>query len=270
MLEMKTFSLKNGNEIPALGLGTWQLVGKICEEAVETALEVGYRHIDTAEIYGNQQDIGNVLSRNIMKRKEIFITSKVWTSELKKEETIDSCKKTLDALQTDYLDLFLIHWPNSAIPVTETLEAMELLKEEGLIKNYGVSNFMIDDLEETKGFEVVINQVEFHPSLNQEKLKEYCDREKIVITAYSPLAQGYDLKLQEVKEISGKHKVSTAQVILNWLISKGIAAIPRSRDKDHIKDNFETLNWKLNEEDMKVLDGLNEGRRLVNPGFFDS
>jgi diketogulonate reductase-like aldo/keto reductase len=266
---VKTFKLKNENEIPALGLGTWKLVGKLCEEIVEKALEVGYRHIDTAEIYGNQQDIGNVISKNLVKRKELFITSKVWSSELSKDETIDSCKKTLEALQTDYLDLLLIHWPSKAVPVTQTLGAMELLRQEKLIKNYGVSNFTIKELEETKGFEVVINQVEFHPSLNQQKLKEYCDKEKIVVTAYSPLGQGYDLKLPEVKRISGKHKVSTAQVVLNWLLQKGIVAIPKSGDKKHLRDNFKALDWKLNEDDMEVLDSLHEGRRLVNPGFFD-
>lgn len=266
---MKTFKLRNGNKIPAIGLGTWQLVGDTCERAVQIALEVGYRHIDTAEIYGNQQEIGNALSKTSVKRKDIFVTSKVWRSNLSKEETMDSAKQTLEALQTDYVDLLLIHWPNDTYPVNETLEAMELLKEEGLIKNYGVSNFGIKHLKETKGFEVVVNQVEFHPSLNQEKLKEYCDKQKIVITAYSPLAQGYDLKLKEVKELSKKYEVSTAQIVLNWLIGKGIVAIPRSGDEDHIQDNFKAIDWELEEADIKMLDKLDEEKRIVNPGFAD-
>jgi diketogulonate reductase-like aldo/keto reductase len=266
---VKTFILKNKNEIPAIGLGTWQLVGKTCEEAVETALEVGYRHIDTAEIYGNQQEIGNALLKSGVKRKEVFVTSKVWMSNLSKEDTMDSAKNTLEALQTDYLDLLLIHWPNKEIPVIKTLEALQILKEEGLIKNYGVSNFSIKNLKKTKGFDVVVNQVEFHPSLNQKKLKKYCDDNNIVITAYSPLAQGKDLNYKEVKNLAKKYEVSSAQAILNWLISKGIVAIPRSGDKKHIKDNFKTIDWELDKKDVELIDGLNEDKRLVNPDFSD-
>jgi 2,5-diketo-D-gluconate reductase B len=266
---MKTFPLKNKNKIPVIGLGTWRLAGRTCEEAVLTALDAGYRHIDTAEIYGNQQEIGNALRESSVKRKDVFMTSKVWRSNLVKEKLIDSAKQTLEALQTDYLDLFLVHWPNEEIPIKETLETMELLKEERLVKNYGVSNFYIPDLEKTKGFEVVVDQVEFHPSLNQIELKEYCDRKNIVITAYSPLGQGYDLKLEKVKEIAKKYGVSTAQVVINWLIGKGIVAIPRSGDKKHIKDNIKALNWEMEERDKKIIDGLDEGRRLVNPGFAD-
>lgn len=266
---MKTFLLKNGNKIPVVGLGTWRLAGKTCEEAVLTALDAGYRHIDTAEIYGNQQDIGNALAESSVKRKEVFVTSKVWRSNLTKEGVVDSLEQTLEALRSDYVDLFLIHWPNEEIPVKETLEAMELLKEEGKIRNYGVSNFYIPELEKTKDFEVVVDQVEFHPTLNQAELKKYCDRKDIVVTAYSPLGQGYDLKLKKVKEIAGKYGVSTAQVVVNWLIAKGIVAIPRSGDKKHIKDNIKALDWEMEEEDKKVMDGLNEDRRLVNPGFAD-
>lgn len=265
---MKKFRLKNGNQIPAMGLGTWRLAGDTCEKAVEVALDTGYRHIDTAEIYGNQQEIGNVLSRFGM-RKDVFVTSKVWRSNLTKDKVIDSAKQTLEALQSDYVDLFLIHWPNPSIPIEESFEGMELLKEEDVVKNYGVSNFSIKNLKKTKGFEVAVDQVEFHPSLNQEKLKEYCDKEKIVITAYSPLAQGRDLDLLEVKELAEKYGVSTAQVVINWLVSKGIVAIPRSGNPKHIKDNFKALGWELEEEDVKVLDGLNEDRRMVAPGFAD-
>lgn len=266
---MKYFTLKNKNKIPAIGLGTWKLAGKTCEEAVGYALEVGYRHIDTAEIYGNQQEIGNALSKTNVKRKDIFVTSKVWMSNLSKQDTIDSAKNTLEALQTDYVDLLLIHWPNKDIPVIETLEALQLLKEEGLVKNYGVSNFSVKNLEKTKGFEVVINQVEFHPSLNQEELKKYCDDHNIVITAFSPLAQGHDLKFKKVKNLAKKYEVSEAQVVLNWLISKGIVAIPRSGDKKHVKDNFQTLTWEMDKKDVALLDGLKKTNRIVNPSFAD-
>jgi len=264
---MKTFELKNGNKIPSLGFGTWQLNGKECTKAVVDAINVGYRHIDTAEIYGNQQSVDEGIKKSGINRKEIFLTSKVWRSNLYKQDVVDSCKETLEALKTEYLDLFLVHWPNKDIEIKETLEAMELLKEEKLIKNYGVSNFTEDDLDETSDFEVVVNQVEFHPSLNQKKLKEYCDRKKIVITAYSPLAQGMDLKLPEVVKMSQKYGKSTAQVLLNWLRQNRIVAIPRSSERAHIKDNFGSLGWDLEKEDIEILDSLNKDRRVINPGF---
>jgi diketogulonate reductase-like aldo/keto reductase len=264
---MKTFELKNGKTIPCIGLGTWQLNGEICSKAVVDAIDIGYRHVDTAEIYGNQQNVGEGIKKSGIRRKEIFLTSKVWRSNLKKQDVVDSCKETIEALNTDYIDLYLVHWPNEEVDIKETLEAMELLKEEGLIKNYGVSNFTKDDLEKTKGFEVVIDQIEFHPTLYQKELKEYCDKRKIVITAYSPLAQGLDLKLPQVVKISEKYKKSTAQIVLNWLRQHKIVAIPRSAEKDHIKDNFESLNWDLEKEDVETLDSLNKDMRVINPGF---
>ena len=261
---MKTFELKNGNKIPCIGLGTWQLNGDTCTKAVIDAIDIGYRHVDTAEIYGNQQNVGEGIKKSGINRKEIFLTSKVWRSNLHKQDVVDSCKETLEAMKVDYLDLFLVHWPNEEIEIKETLEAMELLKEEGLIKNYGVSNFTENDLDGTKGFEVVIDQVEFHPSLYQKKLKEYCDKRKIVIIAYSPLAQGVDLKLPEVVKISEKYKKSTAQIVLNWLRQHNIVAIPRSSKKDHIKDNFISLDWDLEQVDIEILDLLNKDMRIVN------
>lgn len=266
---MKTFKLKGKNEIPALGLGTWRLSGSGCEKAMEIALETGYRHIDTAEIYGNHKEIGRSLERSQIKRKDVFITSKVPQSKLWRQDTIDSCKRALDELRTDYLDLFLVHWPNRTIPIEETLEAMEELKGDGLIKSYGISNFTIEDIKNIpERFTPVTNQVEFHPSLNQKELKDYCDKKDILITAYSPLAKGEDFGIKEVRDIAQKHNATEAQVIIAWLIAKNIIAIPKAQDKEHIKENFGALRLDLDKEDMKLMEGLDKDNRIVNPGFF--
>jgi diketogulonate reductase-like aldo/keto reductase len=201
----------------------------------------------------------------------------LWWSDLKAKDTLKACDRVLKELQTDYLDLYLIHWPNHEVPIGETLEAMQKLKEDRKIRHIGVSNFTIHHLQDAlnwmthhsvhhKPVKIVTNQVEFHPSLNQDSLKKFCDDHEIVITAYSPIAQGYDLKLPVVKELAEKYGRSTSQIVLNWLLQKGIVAIPRSSSRDHIEDNFKALEWDLSKEDVKRLDSLDEGHRIVNPG----
>ena len=163
---MEKFKLKDGNEIPALGLGTWQLIGETCTRVVRKALELGYRHIDTAEIYGNQREIGTAIKG--FPREELFITSKVWTNHLRYEDVLKACEQTLEELGTDYLDLYLIHWPSEEVPLRETLGAMKELKKKGKIRSIGVSNFEIKHLEEAlkvAGDLVINNQIEFHPYL---------------------------------------------------------------------------------------------------------
>jgi 2,5-diketo-D-gluconate reductase B len=266
---VKRLKLNKESYIPILGLGTWQLRGRECQKAVEYALKIGYRHFDTADVYGNHKELGDAIKKSGIKRKDFFITTKVWRSNLRKKGVSDSTNRFLDELGTDYIDLLLIHWPNSQIPIEETLEAMNGLKEKGKIKAMGVSNFttrhLVDALA-TK-FEVAVNQVEFHPSLNQKGLKNYCDQKGIVITAYSPIAQGQDLILPEIKKLTKKYNKSESQVILNWLMQKNMVAIPRSCSTKHIKDNFDTLNWNLKERDIELIDQIGGEMRLINPGF---
>ncbi|MCL4398166.1 aldo/keto reductase [Patescibacteria group bacterium] len=267
---MKYFKFKTGTEIPALGFGTWQLEGEKVAEPLSIALEVGFRHIDTAWIYANQNEIGKVLQDSKIPRQELFVTSKVWTTQLRKQDAVNSCKETLEQLRLSYLDLFLIHWPNKDIPIRETLEALEQLKEEKLIRDFGVSNFNIARLTEALKYssEIVDNQVEFHPSLNQKELKSFCDKNNILMTAYSPIAQGQDLKLPGVSKLADKYKRTPSQIIINWLISKNIIAIPRSGDREHIADNFHSLDFQLSEEDTQIIDNIGGENRLVNPKFF--
>ena len=173
---MKTLKLKEGNDIPIIGFGTWLLKRDECRKSVETALDVGYRHIDTADVYGNHEEIAKAVQNSGLKREELFVTSKIWRSELTKELAMYAGEKFLDELEVGYLDLLLIHWPNKNVPVSETLRALFELKEKGVAKSIGVSNFTINHLEEAlnSNIDFSVNQVEFHPSLNQKELKDYC------------------------------------------------------------------------------------------------
>ena len=266
---MKTLKLKHGNNIPIIGIGTWQLTGDKCIESIEYALEIGYRHIDTADIYGNHTEVGQAIKRSNIPRSEVFLTSKVWHTNLRKDEVKNSLKRNLDELSLEYIDLYLVHWPNSSIPITETLEAMQELKEEKLIQSYGVSNFTKNHIQQilNNDFEISINQVEFHPSLFQKDLYNFCMQNEIFITAYSPIGQGKDLNIQEIKNIANKIEATPAQVILSWLIQKNIIVIPKASSKNHIEDNLESLNFELGAEDIATIDSLNQDLRIIDPSF---
>lgn len=269
MPDQPTIQLTSDVTIPQIGLGTYQLTGDDCREAVAAALDVGYRHIDTASRYGNQVAIGEAVEESSVDREDVFITSKIWRDSLAGDAVREACEETLAQLDTDYLDLYLIHWPKEGIPVEETLAAMQELKEAGLIKSIGVSNFTIELLKEAleTDVQIVNNQVEFHPTLYQKRLKEFCDNQDIVITAYSPLAQGKDIRLDLIEHIADKHDRSPAQVVINWLMQKGLVVIPRSKNPEHIKDNFKALEWKLDEEDMDAINDIGRFERVINPEF---
>ena len=265
------FKLKSGNYIPSLGLGTWRLRGIECINAVKCALESGYRHIDTADHYENHRDIARAIQESKIKREEIFITSKVWRSDLHKETVLDKANKFLQELNTNYIDLLLIHWPNKEIPIEETLGAFQQLKEEGKIKNIGVSNFTIHHMKNALKTAVIIdvNQVEFHPFLYQKELKEFCDKNKIVITAYAPLARGLALQNETIKEVAKKNLATESQVVLSWILSKGVVAIPKSTSSKYIKENYEALKMELENEDIEKIDQISKTQptRLVNTTF---
>jgi diketogulonate reductase-like aldo/keto reductase len=268
-MNQPSLQLNNGQTIPQLGFGTWKLKEQAAYQAVTSALKIGYRHIDTADAYGNHTEVGQAIRDSGVSREEIFLTSKLWHSDLQVDAAQTAIRRILKELQTDYLDLYLIHWPNHVIPIEETLGAMQTMVDEGLIRAYGVSNFTIHHLQDTlaAGFHPVTNQVEFHPSLNQDELKTFCDDNQIAITAYSPIAQGHDLRLPVITNLAKKYDRSAAQVVLNWLIQKNIIAIPRSADRQHIEDNFRTIEWELSPEDVDIIDQLNENYRLVEASF---
>lgn len=266
---MKKFKFKNGNEVPALGFGTWKLVGETAVLSTRKALEIGYRHIDTADAYKNHKEVGRAIEESGIDREEIFLTTKVWYTDLKPEDLRKSVNRFLEELETGYIDLLLIHWPNRKIPLEGTLEAMNRLKSEGVIKNIGVSNFTINHIKDVlkTGVEVVNNQVELHPTFGQFELHKFCEENGILLTAYSPLGRGAELDNPVLKSIASKYKKTLPQVILNWIVARGIIAIPKASSEEHIRENFESLDFELDNEDIEKINKLDRGERLIDNGW---
>jgi diketogulonate reductase-like aldo/keto reductase len=263
MKEIPVKKLRSNYSIPVLGLGTWQVVGKECELAVKRALKIGYRHIDTAEYYKNQKNIGNAIKG--FDRSQLFITSKVWATNLRFKDVIKSCESTLKELNTPYLDLFLIHWPNPEIPLEETFRAMKVLHDEDKVRSIGVSNFDVSLLKKSLEIEeilVCVDQVQFHPYNYQKELLEFCKRNDIVLTAYSPLARGKVTKDKTIEELADKYGKTTAQISLKWLIQKDTVVIPKARSEKHLKENMDIFDWKLSDEDVNKIDSMNTEKRL--------
>jgi 2,5-diketo-D-gluconate reductase B len=257
--------LKGGNKIPVLGLGTWQLTGKKCIDIVKKAIELGYRHIDTAEVYGNQSEIGKAIK--YVHRSEIFLTSKIWTNHLHYDDVIEACNRTLEELSTNYLDLYLIHWPSMEVPFEETFRALEELVADGKVKSVGVSNFTINHLKEALKVaknQITVDQVEFHPYLYQKGLLEFCNKNGIVITAYSPLGRGGILRDEKIRKIADKYNKTSAQVCLRWCLQNGVVVIPKSGSEGHLKENLDIFDWNISKEDMKRIDSLDKGEIVIN------
>jgi 2,5-diketo-D-gluconate reductase B len=257
--------------IPALGFGTYKLTGDAGVNAVKTALGIGYRHIDTAQIYENEAEIGKGIKESGVARDAVFLTTKIWTTNFTKDAVASSFDESLKKLQTDYVDLLLIHWPNPQVELKETLEAMQALKEAGKIKAIGVSNFpvalMKQAVEELK-FEIACNQVEYHVMLNQKPVLDYAVSQDMIVTAYSPLGQGKLTENDVIKQVADKHKKTPGQIALRWLLQQQhVAAIPKAASEEHIRANFEIFDFKLDDEDMKALWDLNGDNRIVNPDF---
>ncbi|MBI1961394.1 MAG: aldo/keto reductase, partial [Parcubacteria group bacterium] len=263
---MKTLTFKNGQTIPALGLGTWKLKGDECVRAVSAALEIGYTHIDTADAYDNHHEVGKAIKASGIPRDALFVTSKIWPDEQQKSAVIPACERILSELGLEYLDLLLMHWPDRSIPFADTLGEMEKLRAQGLIRSNGVSNFTVHHLQDAleTGKEFVANQVEFHPTLNQKELKAFCDEHQILMTAYSPLARGKDLDLPAIIELAEKYEKTPAQIIINWVLAKGMAAIPKSATPRRIKENWEAQNFELSEEDVAKIDAIGGANRVVD------
>ncbi|WP_224490671.1 aldo/keto reductase [Robertkochia flava] len=303
---MKTISLNNDLAIPAIGLGTWKSAPGEVGKAVETAIAAGYRHIDCAAIYGNEKEIGAALSKvfkqGLVKREDLWITSKLWNNAHRKADVIPALEQTLKDLQLEYLDLYLIHWPvafkpdvvNASraedflsleqAPIQETWEAMEEAMEKGLCKSIGVSNFSVKKLKELLEncrVKPVMNQVELHPYLAQKELLDFCTDRGIVLTAYSPLGSGDRpegmkkndepslLENPVVKDIAHKKGCSPAQVLISWHLHRNCVVIPKSTHAGRIQDNLNSQDIDLNKDDMKALANLNKGYRYVDGTFFE-
>ena len=261
-----------GDEIPKLGLGTWQNTdADQCAESVRTALELGYRHIDTAQAYGNEEHVGRGLAEADLDRDEVFLATKVWKDNLAPDDVHASTNESLDELGVDFVDLLYVHWPADDYDPAETLAAFDELQDGGKIRNIGVSNFLPEQLDEARELtehDVLANQVEMHPLLQQEELQAYAKEHDMYLVAYSPLARGEVTEAEEIREVAEKHDASPQQVSLAWLLSKeNVVAIPKATSEEHIRDNYGALSLDLDEEDVERIDGIEAEDRQVDPDF---
>ncbi|MFI5333587.1 MAG: aldo/keto reductase [Chlamydiales bacterium] len=265
--------LESGHPMPLFGLGTWNLRGKECTEIVQDALVMGYKLIDTAHAYENHEAVGEAIQD--IPRERVFLTSKLYTDKIDKKHVMrdvqKSCDLALKQLQTDYLDLFLIHWPDRKQPHTEILAAMHECRRAGKVKSVGVSNFTIHHLKDLLNDGVVphVNQVEFHPYLYQKDLWEFCEANKIALQSYRPLGKGELLKEQVFIELAEKHDRTPAQIILRWLIQKGIPTIAKASSQEHLRENLEAFSFLLTEAEMKKLDTLGKEVRFCSTDLSD-
>ncbi len=265
------FVTVKGTKVPALGFGTWQLTGAQCESAVEYALELGYRHIDTAQAYGNEREVGRAIARSGVARDAIFLTTKIAPDNLAAKDVTRSLAASLDALATDHVDLLLIHWPSATVKMGETLRAMNAAKAEGKVRHIGVSNFTVAQIREAievNGSEIFCNQIEYHALIGQSRVIDFARAHGIMVTAYCPLARGRIADQPDLAAIAKRHGKTVAQIALRWLIQQdGVAAIPKSSQRPHIAANFALFDFALSGEEMAAIDRLRGGTRVVNPSF---
>ena len=249
----------HGARIPALGLGTWELTGHVCSRAVEQGLRLGYRHIDTAQIYANERDVGEGIRNSHIRRDQIFVTTKVWTTHFAPNDLLRSAKESLVKLRLSEIDLLLLHWPNSHVPLAETLGAMARARELGLTRHIGVSNFTVALLAEAVAVcpvPLVCNQVEYHPFLDQQKVLAACRSHGMAMVAYSPIARGNAKKSEVLTRIGTAHGKTAAQVCLRWLVQQNVAAIPRSSRLERLAQNIDIFDFELSEAEMQDIFAL--------------
>ena len=252
-----------GARIPALGLGTWALRGRECAEAVETALRLGYRHVDTAAMYGNEQEVGQGLRASGVVREEVFVTTKVWSSDIGAGNLQRSAEASLKRLQMPIVDLLLIHWPNPSIPLKESIAALCDAKKRGLTRHVGVSNFSIDLLRQTialAGEPIVVNQCECHPRYAQTSLIEECQKQGVAFVSYTPLGKGAPANDPLLKQIAAVHGKSAAQIALRWHIQRGLVAIPKAARREHLQYNFAIFDFELTDEEMRLISTMGQPR----------
>lgn len=265
-------TLHNGIKIPVIGFGTYKIQeGKEVIQSVKDALEIGYRHIDTASFYNNEKGVGEAIRESGIPREKIFITTKIWNSDQGYASTFKAFERSLKNMKLDYLDLYLIHWPKALSK--DTWRAMEKLYQDGLIKAIGVSNFHIPHLQELINnceIKPMVNQVEFHPYLVQPKLLDFCQKERIKYEAWSPLMQGSIGEISLIKELAEKYGKSPAQIVLRWDIQKDVITIPKSTNYNRIKENFEIFDFEMSQDDILKIDALNKNERIgPDPDNFD-
>ncbi|KHE67567.1 aldo/keto reductase [Halobacillus sp. BBL2006] len=266
-------TLSNGINMPKVGLGVYKMENdEEVVKAVKSALEVGYRHIDTASFYDNEEGVGQAIKESNIPREDLFVTTKVWNDEQGYEETLQAFERSLNKLKLDYLDLYLIHWP---VPgkFKDTWKALEKLHKDGKVKAIGVCNFMEHHLEvlmEGAEEKPMVNQVEFHPELYQKELADYCYQKGIQLEAWAPLARGRYFDAAILKQLAEKYDKSPAQIILRWHLQHDVVIIPKSSNKERQKENADLFDFDMNDDEMKRIDALHKNERIgKHPDEFD-
>jgi 2,5-diketo-D-gluconate reductase B len=258
-------------KVPEIGLGTYKLYGKECKEVVAEALDIGYRHIDTAQMYKNEREVGDAIRQSNVDREEIFLTTKVWHTNLDHDDLLQSVEESLKQLRTPYVDLLLIHWPNPQYNLLQTLEAMMVLRDQGKAMTIGVSNFpirMTREVIEDHRVPIFTNQVEFHPFLSQFDLLDYSYDNDFLVTAYAPLARGEVVNNDTLRQIGEEYGKSPAQIALRWLIEQeNVIAIPKASSREHLKGNIDIYDFELSDDHFEQIDNLRKDQRMVDPAF---
>ncbi len=256
-IDIPTMELKTGAEMPKLGLGTWQLTGDTCVKAVDLALQMGYTHIDTADVYGNHREVAAGMADH--DREGIWITSKVNKGDLQYDDVLATCEKNLKELEVDFIDLYLIHWPDPSVPMEETFRALKKLRDDGMVKEIGVSNFMVEHLTEAlevAEVPIVNNQIKFHPAHQPWDVVELCRENDISVTAYSPLGHGELLDNAKLKQIAGDLDRSVPQVCIRWLLQQEMIVIPKASSEDHLRGNLDVFDFHISPEQDEEIRGM--------------
>ena len=260
-----------GAKIPAIGLGTWELRGRACARLVEQALKLGYRHIDTAQVYENEREVGEGLRASGVRRDDVFVTTKVWTTHFAPNDLERSTKESLAKLRLSEIDLLLLHWPNPQVPLSETLGALARVRELGMVRHIGVSNFTVALIEEAVAAcpaPLACDQVEYHPYLDQAKVREACARHGMGLVAYSPVAKGRIKDDATLTRIGRAHGKTAAQVCLRWLVQQNVSAIPRTSRIERLSENIDIFDFTLSDEEMAEISAMGSAKgRLTDYGF---
>src|SRR6202163_4760989 len=261
----------NGAKIPAIGLGTWELRGRTCARLVEQALRLGYRHIDTAQVYENEREVGEGLRAARVRREDVFIATKVWTAHYAPNDLERSTKESLTKLRLSEVDLLLLHWPNPQVPLAETLGALAHVRKLRMSRHIGVSNFTVALIEEARALcpePLACDQVEYHPYLDQTKVLEACARHGMAVIAYSPVAKGRIKNDQRLAQIGQAYGKSAAQVCLRWLVQQNVAAIPRTSKIERLSENIDIFDFVLSDNEIRQISLMGSAKlRLTDFGF---
>ena len=276
-MRAKTYNIRTAGQanIPVLGLGTWQSTGQDCIDVVSQGLKMGYEHIDTAQAYGNEVEVGKGIKQSGVARDKFFLTTKIFPDDMKfePEKLVAAAKRSLENLDTDYVDLLLLHWPDDRVPLSETISALCELQKQGLTRNIGVSNFNIANIIEAKrhaDVPIAVNQVEFHPFIKQKTLQTFLNNHHILLEAYSPLARGDVFDNKIIKDIADKHGITAAQVSLAWILAdKHRIAIPKTSNPEHLQGNLDAIKVELSADELEEIGSLarSDGRKIKHPDY---